>query len=64
MRRIPKEIGIAFEQDVQMDPLDEGDLKLPHHDDSQQGGTDSEADAPSPMRDCKVPAGDLEFQAV
>nr|VWP01195.1 Beta-glucosidase (EC [Ganoderma boninense] len=67
MRRIPKEIGVAVEQDVQMDPLGGVDLKHAHHDDASHGvGLDSEADYSSQTqtRDRKVPAGDLEFQAV
>ncbi len=64
MRRLPKEIGIAVEQDVQMDPLHDVDIKHPHHEDVQHGGADMDADGSSPTRDCKVPADDLEFQAV
>ncbi|KAM5539595.1 hypothetical protein V8D89_006704 [Ganoderma adspersum] len=63
MRRIPKEIGIAVEQDVQMDPLGDVDVKHPHHEDTPHGA-DSEADRVSPTRDRKVPVGDLEFLAV
>ena len=70
MRRIPKEIGIAVEQDVQMDPLGDVDLKHPHHQDRDTPhGADSEyADGASQTRDRdrdrKVHVDDLEFQAV
>ncbi|PIL26511.1 hypothetical protein GSI_12269 [Ganoderma sinense ZZ0214-1] len=67
LRRIPKEIGIAVEQDVQMDPLGDADLKLPDHDDHEDTphGVDSDVDdCSSPTRDRKVSADDLEYQAV
>ena len=66
MRRIPKEIGIAVEQDVQMDPLGDVDLKHPHHEDrdTPHGADSEDADGASTTRDRKVHVGDLEFQAV